>query len=151
RIRLLLDYGLTKLADAAEDREVRLDAQAGPPLPPRPRETHARPGPAAPATLAGLRPPPSAPPGTVLLLARHGAVQRQADRADLNPQVASVSLGVDGFDPFDSWNTLRDRGDVHQELPQAFALDGNRALLCEGHCVSRATARAASHACVSAR
>src|SRR5262249_40593261 len=115
------------------------------------RETHARPDPAAHATIAGLGPHPGAPRGTVLLVDRHGAVQRQADRADLNPQVASVSLGADGFDPFDSWTTLPDRGHVHQELPQAFALDGNRALLCEGHCVSRATARAASHACVSAR
>src|SRR5262249_54236191 len=40
---------------------------------------------------------------------------------------------------------------LHQEIPQAFGLDGDRALLREGHRVGRADPRAAFHTWVSAQ
>src|SRR6266850_1791551 len=151
RVGLLLDDGLTELADAAEDGEVGLDAQARAALARREGEAHARADPAAHPTVVGLGPHASSPPGSILLLDGHGALERKTDRTNLDSQATFVGARVDGLDGLDPRDAARHLRDLHQEIPQTLSLNGDHALLREGHRVPRADARAASHACVSAR
>src|SRR5437870_4769677 len=132
RVGLLLDDGLTELADLAEDGEVGLDLQARPTIARRQRKAHPCSNPAAQSLVAGFGAHARTPGDGILLLHGHRAPERKPDGADLDFEAPSVRACLHRFDAFDTRNAARYAGYVHQEVPQALALHGDHALLREG-------------------
>src|SRR2546426_12240879 len=83
RVGLLLDDRLTELSDLAEDGEIGLDPNARAALGWSERETQSGADPSAQAPVVGLGSHSRPPEISILFLHGEGAVEREADRADL--------------------------------------------------------------------
>src|SRR5262245_2311888 len=133
RIRFLPDDGLTELADLAEDGEVGVDLDPRADLGRRQCQAHARADASTQSPVGGLGPHARPPRLAVRFLNGDGAFERKADGADLDLEAAFVRAPVDGLEGLDARHATSDRRNIHQQLPQARALDGNQAFLRERH------------------